>query len=87
MKLFGRVLGIFGIGVLLSMLGLFVFRYLSSDACLDGGGVFDYAALLCRTDVQTLPVGRLVDPLLAIFLLALGSISWSLGAMLSRRSE
>jgi len=87
MKLFGKMLGFFGIGVALSLLGLFVFRYLSRDACLDSGGVFDYAALLCRTDVQTLPVGRLVDPLLATFLLALGSVSWSLGAMLSRRSE
>jgi hypothetical protein len=25
------------------------------DACIDGGGVYDYAARTCRTDVQSLP--------------------------------
>jgi hypothetical protein len=29
------------------------------DACLDGGGVYDYAAGTCRTDVQSLPSGSI----------------------------
>ena len=87
MKRFGQVLSVFAVAAMLSLAGLFAFRYLSRDACLDSGGVFDYVALICRTDVQTLPVGRLVDPLLASFLLAVSAICGAWGARLSSRRQ
>ena len=31
-------------------------EFLAVDACLDSGGVYDYAQARCRTDVQSLPV-------------------------------
>src|SRR5258705_8340843 len=34
----------------------YVMRFLRVDQCLDRGGVYDYAAHLCRFDVQHLPV-------------------------------
>ncbi|HEU4994177.1 MAG TPA: hypothetical protein VFT29_05130 [Gemmatimonadaceae bacterium] len=30
---------------------------IAADRCLDRGGVYDYVAHACRTDVQTLPSG------------------------------
>lgn len=87
MKRLGQVLCVFALIATLSLAGLFGYRYLLRDTCADGGGVFDYGALRCRTDVETVPVGRLVDPLLAIFLLAAGSISGAWGLTLRARGK
>lgn len=79
------VLALLAPASLLVLASLFVSRYLLRDSCLDAGGVFDYAQLACRMDTQSLPVGRLVDPLLASSLVALSGCSAAMSLWLGRR--
>jgi hypothetical protein len=62
------------------------------DRCLDGGGAYDYAAHICRTDVQTLPMRR--SPLLrmpdlgsAVVALAIAIAMIRLFTTLDRRAK
>ena len=69
------------------LVGLYVVRFLALDSCLDGGGVFDYVTLSCRTDVQSLPAGSLVRPQLALSLMVGGVGLAILSLLLGRRAR
>jgi hypothetical protein len=81
------VLAVAAAAPILSLLGLYAIRFLALDSCLDSGGVFDYIALSCRTDVQSLPVGPLVRPPLAQALLAAGAGLAVLSVLFGRRAR
>ena len=51
-----RTLIIIGIAAIVATAMPTLREFFAVDSCLDGGGVYDYAAQICRTDVQSLPV-------------------------------
>lgn len=73
MKRLPLFLGVASAAAILCLVALYCIRFFALDSCLDAGGVFDYASSSCRTDVQSLPVGSLIRPPLALSLLAAGA--------------
>jgi hypothetical protein len=60
-----RVLQVLALVALLGLLALYCVRSIAADSCLDSGGVFDYISYVCRNDVNSLPSGTLVEPIVA----------------------
>ena len=87
MKRLPLVLGIASVAAILCLVGLYCIRFFALDSCLDAGGVFDYVALSCRTDVQSLPVGSLIRPPLALSLLVAGAGLAILSLVLARSAR
>lgn len=87
MKHLPLFLALVGAASVLSLAALYTIRFLALDSCLDSGGVFDYAAVSCRMDVQSLPVGSLVRPPVALALLATGAVFATLSLLLGRRAR